>query len=440
MRGSPITQILTVFGLFVLAYWAFVVWVVVILAALGAVALLVWWLTSLFGGSRGSPKPSRLPTLVVPPVAAPPFPHPAGTRTLSMMEKPLSLMAETEFDARTQVIERLWANTQVSRERIFGPADRLPEGARTDARDMWAGYVGPQYRPGGLVLVAYYPAGGTTPYGKTARAARDEAFYELIAAFKRADRGSRAAAFKALNRHVAKALPQWRMYKVIQVVLEAAGVSLDDVALINLVPYRIADNISPAAQVVQAAWAECTGPALRALQPGKVAALGTAPGLALNARGVSPLYVFPRTIGDSYVHPKAYAAARELAGGRLPATSAATASVRRPAATAAAPAAPASRPPRRAASGGRQTSGDIELMRFRLGANTPSTTSVHGKIRAVVARRSGLSGAELLVELRKLDFSGTASPHTANGTPADDWFIGYLRGSLRRGYLQQDEG
>ena len=148
-------------------------------------------------------------------------------------------------NARAQLIERLWLNTQISREQIFGSADRLPHGGRSDARDMWPGYVGPKYRPGGLVLVANFPAGGTVAYADTARAARDGPFYELISAFKRANSVSRAAAFEALNRHVAETLPQWGIYRIVRVVLEAAGVSLDEVAYINLVPYRIADNNSP---------------------------------------------------------------------------------------------------------------------------------------------------------------------------------------------------
>ena len=330
-------------------------------------------------------------------------------------------------NARAQLIERLWLNTQISREQIFGSADRLPHAARSDARDMWAGYVGPKYRPGGLVLVAHYPAGGTVPYANTARAARDKTFYELISAFKRADSVSRAAAFEALNRHVARAVPQWRMYTIIRVVLEAAGLSLDDVALINLVPYRIAENISPSAKVVKASWTKCTEPALHALQPGMVAALGIASGRALAARRVAPLYVFRRTNGDTYVHPEAYeevarlrAAAR---GAPIPARDAA----RKPQASLA-----ISRTRSRATA----QRGDIETARFRLGPNAPSATSVHGIIRAVVARRPGLSGAELLAQLRATDFSATVSPHTANGTPEDAWFIGHIRGGLRRGFLE----
>jgi hypothetical protein len=261
-------------------------------------------------------------------LAAPPpaiaLAAPKSAPHLNSTEKPLNLIAAASASsARAQLIERLWLNTQISREQIFGSTDRLPHGARSDARDMWAGYVGPKYRPGGLVLVAHFPAGGTDPYANTARAARDEPFYELISAFKRADSLSRAAAFETLNRHVANALPQWRMYTIIRVVLEAAEVSLDEVALINLVPYRIAGNSKPSAKVVQAAWAKCTEPGLHALQPGMVAALGKAPGEDLAARRVAPLYVFRRTNGDTYVHPEAHDEAARLraAAGQDPAPS-----------------------------------------------------------------------------------------------------------------------
>jgi hypothetical protein len=341
----------------------------------------------------------------------------------------LTLIAtETATDARAKVVQQLWLNAQVSREEIFGPLDRLPQGARSDARDMWAGYVGPDYLPGSLVLVAHYPAGGTTPYADTDRAVRDAPFYKLIADFKRSDPVARAATFEALNSHVAEALPKWRMHKVIRIALEAAGVSLAEVALLNLVPYRIAGNVSPNAAVVNAAWLRCTSAALQALRPGMVGALGSLPGRALAVRNVSPLFIFPRTIGDTYVHPKAYEVARLLAAARgapFPSGSIGTGSE-------------IERVTSRAAPRGTAKRSDIDCARVHLGPNVPLAKSVHGIIRAVVAGRSGLSGAELLAQLRDIDFSGIPSPHTAHGTPEDSWFIGYIRGGLKRGFLKME--
>jgi hypothetical protein len=60
-------------------------------------------------------------------------------------------------------------------------------------------------------------------------------------------------------------------------------------------------------------------------------------------------------------------------------------------------------------------------------------------IRAAVAGQPGLSGGELLEVLRHLDFSGVASPHTKSGPVSDEWLAGYIRGGLRRGYLNLSE-
>jgi hypothetical protein len=80
--------------------------------------------------------------------------------------------------------------------------------------------------------------------------------------------------------------------------------------------------------------------------------------------------------------------------------------------------------------------GDISEMRFRLGDKTPSSTSVHGKIRAVVGRQPGISGDQLLQLLRRVDFSDNKTDLPDKGRGSDKWLIGYIRGGLRRRFIE----
>jgi len=111
------------------------------------------------------------------------------------------------------------------------------------------------------------------------------------------------------------AIPQWGMFKIVDLVLKAAKSNLDEIAIINLMPYRIAENRPPSRYAVAAAWRLCTEPALSVLKPRRLAALGLAAGKALAGRdigGVS-LFVLRRTNGDNYVHDEAIREARRLA-------------------------------------------------------------------------------------------------------------------------------
>lgn len=419
MRGGPITQILTVVGLLVIAFWSIVAAAVVVAALLG---LLIWLVTVLVragasGGEGAAPETPQLPEA----------PHPLASENKRTRRGALMNRSLQQDDVRSSITEQFWANAQTPRSTIFGAAERLLAGPRTDARDMWPGYVGPNYRAGGLVLVAHYPAGGTAAYPGSVRAERDDEFYKLIAAFKSAGPETRLAAFERLNEHVEELISYWRMFKVISLVLDAADVTLRDVALINLVPYRIADNRSPSKAVMEAAWASCTGASLRVLAPGSVAALGAVPGAFLLSKGVAPLHVFKRTNGDSYIHPEAVEAARRLAQGagrKAAQPRAATVVVAQP---------------RRSGGVHRAQPAGLALDgRFTLGpASPPSTTSVHGIIRTVVGRSPGLSGQELMARLRAMEWSWVDSPHTRPGPPKDSWLLGYVKGGLRRGFLER---
>jgi len=78
----------------------------------------------------------------------------------------------------------------------------------------------------------------------------------------------------------------------------------------------------------------------------------------------------------------------------------------------------------------------ISDRRFRLGDQRPPIATVHGKIQRVVGNNLGVEGDELIVLLRKVDFSDNRSDLVKDGVGSDDWLAGYIRGGLRRRFLE----
>ncbi len=109
---------------------------------------------------------------------------------------------------------------------------------------MFAGFVGRRYRTGaGIVLLAINPGGGGDAY--RSRTGEDEHFYPLLRAFKRATQEHALEAFERVNETFAEIVRCWNVWKIIEPTLEAAGKALDEVAYMNLVPYRTRANKMP---------------------------------------------------------------------------------------------------------------------------------------------------------------------------------------------------
>lgn len=221
-------------------------------------------------------------------------------------------MAEQAFEAGVR--DAVWQAARTRRSEVFGASNVVPANADENFETSWPGFVGSSYRSGGVLLVAHFPAGGTTPFQGTERDLRSRRLYEAARALRDTPPTTRQRAYDHLMDVGAADIPHWRMMKVVETVLHACDLRLQDIALINVVPFRIADNKKPGRAVLDRAWALCTGPLVAALAPARVAALGAATGDALAGRiERAKLFILPRRIGDSSVHPEARTAAHQLA-------------------------------------------------------------------------------------------------------------------------------
>lgn len=207
-------------------------------------------------------------------------------------------------------------NARVGRHEIFGSDDPIPLNLQEDARTMFAGYVGPGYRPGGVVLLAVNPGGGGDAYAR--RTPEDERFFPLLKAFRDCGEEEAEALFARINEEFASVLPRWNLWRILKPTLDAAGVGLSEVAYLNAVPYRTRGDAMPKAHARDAAWRLVTGPTLEALRPGLLVALGKKAGdiMARLHRGEARTECVPRTIGDSYVSDDAKAVLERIAASR----------------------------------------------------------------------------------------------------------------------------
>ncbi len=202
----------------------------------------------------------------------------------------------------------LWHGcVQIRREVLFGLHDEKcrPRYLIDDANTMFAGYVGRRYRTGaGILLLAINPGGGGDAY--RSRTGEDEQFYPLLKAFKNAAAKEAPEAFERVNEAFAAMVQRWNVWRIVKPSLDSAGVSLDEAAYMNLVPYRTRADKMPPVATRRAAMTRMVEPSIAVLAPKAVVALGKKAGTIRDIWEPSrPLYCVRRTIWDSYVHADA---------------------------------------------------------------------------------------------------------------------------------------
>ena len=203
---------------------------------------------------------------------------------------------------------KLWHDSvQIEREVIFGPHDAKyrPLHFADDAKTMFAGFVGRRYRSGAsILLLAINPGGGGDAYRSPT--GKDEHFYPLLRAFKRATPEHALEAFERVNETFAEIVRRWNVWKIIEPTLEAAGKALDEVAYMNLVPYRTRADKTPPVAARRTAVKRIVEPTIDLLVPQAIVALGKKAGKIQDiSQPDVPMYCVRRTRGDNYVHADA---------------------------------------------------------------------------------------------------------------------------------------
>lgn len=208
-------------------------------------------------------------------------------------------------DFRSRVAVQLQRNMRVSRTAIFGDNDPKPINLIDDAETMFPGAVGPNYRPGGVVLLAINPGGGGDAY--RTRTSLDERFYPLLMQARDADGVTSFDAIQAFGSAFFQVLPGWNINRIIIPCLDAAGAALDETAYLNAVPYRTRKDREPTVGAKHQSWNLVTMPLLEVLQPGIIIALGCKAGDVITRFYTGPVktFVVPRTNGDRWVRDDA---------------------------------------------------------------------------------------------------------------------------------------
>jgi hypothetical protein len=217
---------------------------------------------------------------------------------------------------RSALASHFQALSAVSRDIIFGSdeASTRPINLLEDAATMFAGYVGTRYEPSkGVLLLAINPGGGGDAYAT--RIAADEVFYPLLVAFKSSNSDVQGT-FERVNASFVQIVKTWNLWRILGPTLDAIGLQLDQVAYMNVVPYRTRQDKLPSALARRVAWDRIVAPTIELLDPKALVSLGKKAGSVVDSlsRDGRKQYCVPRTNGDTYISDDARTVLRQISG------------------------------------------------------------------------------------------------------------------------------
>jgi hypothetical protein len=186
-------------------------------------------------------------------------------------------------------------------ERIFGSeASRLLNGNWGD-RIPQPGYVGPNYRAGGLVFVSMNPGGGRTEEPTE----RDLRQYDALKRLRDCGEQEALASFMVLARVLQDIMPTWKIYRIfVEPVLRYSGRDLSSVAYLNLLKWRTKKS-SGLDTLYRLSWEDHTRMQIELLQPSMVIAIGADAGKAFRRFYTNDIrfQAIPRVIGNNIGQP-----------------------------------------------------------------------------------------------------------------------------------------
>lgn len=197
--------------------------------------------------------------------------------------------------------------TRVSRETLYGSAEdsQLPQNLCADARLPFLGFCGPGYRKGGAVFLAINPGGGGDAY--VARTPQDSTLLPLVERFVASTNEVAHASFDRMCESYLVQARTWNLWRILGPAAAACSARPEDLCYLNCFPYRTRGDALPSAHALKLSWQKVVSPLIAELEPSLLVVLGKKAG-NLVARvyvGDAPVFVVPRTIGDSYISPAA---------------------------------------------------------------------------------------------------------------------------------------
>jgi hypothetical protein len=187
------------------------------------------------------------------------------------------------------------------------PDRQMPVHLSEDAQVPFLGFAGPNYRPGGVLLLAINPGGGTEKYIK--RPPQDAELIPYILAFMASEPPVVESSFTAMSSSYMKQAKTWNLWGIVQPVLDACSKGPDEVAFANVFPFRTYKDHKPHSVPLRNAIIRITKPLVAGLGPSTIVVLGKKAGDALHAHSLAlgRCFIVPRTNGDRYVSAEAMA-------------------------------------------------------------------------------------------------------------------------------------
>jgi hypothetical protein len=217
--------------------------------------------------------------------------------TLGRMTTPFQPLATTAQVYRDAI--------KLTRSELFGlfPDRQMPNHLPEDALVPFLGFAGPNYRRGGILLLAINPGGGTNSYCR--RPPQDAELIPHILAFRDSPPSEVERCFDTMSSNYLKQAKTWNLWGIVQPVLTACKRKPE--AFANIFPFRTNKDHKPHLVPLRNAINRVTRPLVTDLAPSIVVVLGKKAGDALKGYSLTSgeYFVVPRTNGDRYLSSEA---------------------------------------------------------------------------------------------------------------------------------------
>lgn len=209
-------------------------------------------------------------------------------------------------DVQTNIVAAFHRTARLMRAAIFDDDRLMPTSAPEDATIAASGWVGPDWKSGGTLLMGINPGGGGDRYRGNPT---DQRLYGLLQQFRDADDvKEQRAALRRLSDAWMDIQSTHAIRRVTSAVLDAVGECDVTSAFMNVLPFRTREDKPARAGELRRAWTIATGPQVAALKPRRIVALGCKAHDALVAAGAAVDYeivLIKRAIGDTSIPPHA---------------------------------------------------------------------------------------------------------------------------------------
>jgi len=186
-------------------------------------------------------------------------------------------------------------------EQIFGSEVKRLLNRNWGDRVPQPGYVGHNYKPGGLIFVSMNPGGGPNK----GLGEEDKKQYEALQRLRDCKPAEATKRFHELSSLLHDIMQEWKIFKVfVAPVLEYSSATFSEVAYLNLLKWRTTKS-SGLRTLYKLSWHDHTQKQIELLRPSTVVAIGTGAGTSFRLFYTNNIRfnAIPRVIGNNIGQP-----------------------------------------------------------------------------------------------------------------------------------------